>query len=87
MTEVDPLAQAIHHKLERIRVSNGYFDTAQQIAEYLREKGFDTATWERVHELEAENRSLQFRIDTLIVQYKARDARQAAGFSHSTNQR
>jgi len=74
----DKLAEAIHEQLEyRITASNNYRDTAQQIADHLRAKGFETSTWERVRTLERELARAQYAERTIRAQYQAYRARQA----------
>jgi hypothetical protein len=75
MSERDELVEAIYFVLYHIKSSRGYQDTAQQVADHLRDKGFDTADFERVQELERENRILARLNDSLRLQWKAQEVR------------
>lgn len=73
----DELTGAIYVKLSRITASNSYLDTAQQIADHLRHLGFETASWQRVRELERELEMAKSEARSLRLQWQAQEVRKA----------
>lgn len=76
MTDRDRLVQRVEWALHRVRQSNGYLDTAQQIVEALADLfPGEVEAARKIQELTSELESMRFRRDTAVMQLRAHAAR------------